>query len=112
VAPGQEPFDSVFRGGDYTYREIRNDVDVRTLVSYHRSSTFDHSGIENDPNLAFPIDRVRELAEAGKIGSANHRHFSFMGSITAPGRLIKNTAPEVAQKLVDDGVDVALLVPV
>jgi hypothetical protein len=35
-----------------------------------------------------------------------------MGSITAPGRLIKRTAPQAAQSLVDDGVDVAILVPV
>jgi hypothetical protein len=35
-----------------------------------------------------------------------------MGSITAPGRLTSRTAPEAAQLLVDDRVDVALLVPV
>jgi hypothetical protein len=40
------------------------------------------------------------------------RHLSFMGSITAPGRLVAESAPEAAQLLVDDGVDVALLVPV
>ena len=65
-----------------------------------------------DPNLGFPIDRVRELADRGRIGSVNHRHLSFMGSITAPGRLQKETAPEAANLLVRDEVDVALLVPV
>jgi hypothetical protein len=35
-----------------------------------------------------------------------------MGSITAPGRLIARTAPEAAQLLVQDQVDVALLFPV
>ncbi len=35
-----------------------------------------------------------------------------MGSITAPGRLMRETAPEAARWLVDDGVDVAILVPV
>jgi hypothetical protein len=35
-----------------------------------------------------------------------------MGSITAPGRLIRDTAPEAAEWLVEDEVDVALLVPV
>ena len=64
------------------------------------------------PTSAFPIDRVRELAAAGRIGSVNHRHLSCMGSITAPGRLIVNTAPPAARMLVEDGVDVALLVPV
>jgi len=42
----------------------------------------------------------------------NQRHLSFMGSITAPGRLMRRTAPEAARALQADGVDVALLVPV
>jgi hypothetical protein len=35
-----------------------------------------------------------------------------MGSITAPGRLVRRTAPQAASCLVDDRVDIALLVPV
>jgi hypothetical protein len=35
-----------------------------------------------------------------------------MGSITAPGRLLKETAPEVARKLKEDGADWVLLTPV
>jgi D-proline reductase (dithiol) PrdB len=46
------------------------------------------------------------------VGALNHRHFSFMGSITAPGRLISETAPAVAQLLQEDQVDAAFLVPV
>jgi hypothetical protein len=34
-----------------------------------------------------------------------------MGSITAPNRLIKRTAPEAAEIFVRDEVDLALLVP-
>jgi D-proline reductase (dithiol) PrdB len=112
VLPTQEPFDNGIRGGDFGWREIPADTDVRTLVETHRSGAFDHAGLARDPNVAFPIDRVRELAVAGRIGSMNRRHLSFMGSITAPGRLVRQTAPEAAQLMVDDGVDVALLVPV
>src|SRR5574337_1880728 len=112
VLPNQTPFDESFRGGDPSFREIPNDVNVETLVDTHRSESFDHSGIRQDPNLAFPIDRVNELAKMGRIGSVNHRHISFMGSITAPGRLVQYTAPEASRLLVTDGVDVALLVPV
>lgn len=35
-----------------------------------------------------------------------------MGSITAPGRLIRRSAPEAAALLVEDEVDLALLTPV
>ncbi len=112
VTPAQEPFDSSRRGGDPSFREIPADVRVSTLVDTHRSETFDHTGIRRDPNLAFPIDRVRELAAAGRIGSVGRRHLSFMGSITAPGRFVRDSVPPAAAGLVEDGVDVALLVPV
>ena len=112
VMVGQAPFDESIRGGDPSFREIPNDTDVSTLIDTHRSETFDHTGLSRDPNLALPIDRVRELAERGRIGSVNRRHLSFMGSITAPGRLTKRTAPTAVRSLVEDGVDVALLVPV
>jgi D-proline reductase (dithiol) PrdB len=112
VLPNQAPFDESVRGGDPGFREIPNDANVATLVDTHRSESFDHFGIRRDPNLAFPIDRANELAKTGRIGSVNHRHFSFMGSITAPGRLVQYTAPAAARLLVADGVDVVLLVPV
>jgi D-proline reductase (dithiol) PrdB len=112
VLPGQPPFDPSIRGGDPSFREIRSDADVSLLIESHRSQSFDHSGLRRDPNVAFPIDRIRELADQGRIGSVNRRHLSFMGSITAPGRFISRSAPEAARRLVEDGVDAALLVPV
>ncbi len=112
VVPSHQPFAAAVRGGDVSFRDIPADVDVRSLVDTHRSESFDHSGLREDPNVAFPIDRVRELAERRRIGSVNHRHLSFMGSITAPGRLVRHTAPEAARQLVADAVDVAVLVPV
>ena len=112
VLPGQKPFDVSMRGGDPSFREIPAHVDASTLVESHRSRSFDHRGIRSDPNLAFPVDRLQELAQSGRIGSVNRRHISFMGSITAPGRLIKQRAPEAARLLVADGVDAALLIPV
>ena len=112
VLPGQDVYDESKKGGDPTFRQIPGDVDVSTLIETHRSKIFDHSGLGRDPNVAFPIDRVRELADSGRIGSVNRRHLSFMGSITAPGRFVQQTVPEAAGWLVEDHVDVALLVPV
>jgi D-proline reductase (dithiol) PrdB len=51
------------------------------------------------------------MEAAGAIGSLAPRALSFMGSISAPGRLVKETAPEAASLLEADGADVALLVP-
>lgn len=112
VLPGQERFDDATKGGDPSFREIPADADVARFVECHRSSLFDHEGIRRDPNLAFPLDRMRELRDAGVIGALNHRHFSVMGSLTAPGRMMKESAPEIARRLKADAVDAALLVPV
>lgn len=109
--PDQPAFDLAFRGGDPTYRELPGNVEVKQLRIAHRSSAFDQSGALRDRNLVFPLDRFRELEEKGAIVGLNHRHFSFMGSITAPGRLIAETAPTVAQKLAQDQVDAVFLVP-
>ena len=110
--PDQKPFDESIRGGDWSYREIPGTADTASLRCSHRSRSFDRSGLERDPNLALPLDRLREMAAKGTIGPPNHRHFSFMGSITAPGRLLKETGPEVARKIREDGADWVLLTPV
>ena len=112
VPAGVTPFDETARGGDWSCREIPGDVDVATLVDTHRSESFDHSGLARDRNLVFPLDRLRELAAAGRLGALNRRHFSVMGSLTAVGRFIRETAPAIAAALVADGVEAALLVPV
>ena len=88
------------------------EIEPATLRDTHSSDSFDHSGVEQDPNLAFPLAPLRDLCDAGRLGSLNQRHFSFMGSITAPGRFIKKTAPAIVAKLVSDRVDLVLLVPV
>ncbi|MBU6399257.1 MAG: hypothetical protein KGS61_02980 [Verrucomicrobia bacterium] len=112
VLPEQEPFDDSIPGGDVSFREIPSDIEVARLIDTHRSESFDHAGLRGDPNLAFPITRMRELVAARRLGSVNRRHLSFMGSITAPGRLVRDTAPAAARQLAQDAVDVALLVPV
>ncbi len=107
-----DAFDRLIRTGDSSFREIPNDVDVRGLIEDHKSSAFDHAGVAADQNLAFPLDRFRELAAAGEIGELNHRHFSFMGSIIGPERLIGESAPAIADLLVADEVDCVFLTPV
>ena len=105
---GQDPFEKE----DCSYREIPNSIQTQELKDGHKSAAYDKRGIDIDANLAFPLDRFRELETEGKIGSLNRRHFSFMGSITKPHRLITQSAPEVGRTLKADDVDVAFLTPV
>ncbi|MDE3195971.1 MAG: hypothetical protein KGN84_06490 [Acidobacteriota bacterium] len=110
--PEQKPFDESIRGGDFSYREIVDDTPVASLRMGQTSDAFDRSGIEADPNLALPLDRLHELVREGRIGESAPSHFSFMGSLSAPGRLVSVTAPEAAARLREDRADGVLLTPV
>jgi len=112
VPPGIEPFDESVRGGDSSWRAVPADTDPAELADCHRSESFDHSAMEKDPDLAFPLTRIQELVAEGFIGSTTKNFVSIMGSITATGPLIKKTAPEVGQFFKDEGADLVLLVPV
>ena len=63
---------------------ISVETDLDTLQIGHKSDAFDHSGIENDKNLALPLDQLRELKVESRIGEVGPRHYSLMGSISAP----------------------------
>ncbi len=109
--PSDPPFEKV-KGGDFSFRYIPADTPPGSLVCTHPSGAWDRSGVTTDMNVALPLHRLREMREGGEIGEVAPRHASFQGSITAPMRLLRQTAPEVAQGLADDGVDVVILTPV
>ncbi|MEZ5285238.1 MAG: hypothetical protein R2712_10605 [Vicinamibacterales bacterium] len=79
---------------------------------WHRSDAFDREAVARDLTVAYPLSVLAAMAGAGVIGAVAPRHLSFMGSITAPLRLVREHAPEAAGIFVADQVDVALLVPV
>ncbi len=112
VAPAEAPFDLDLKGGDCSFRTIAGDAALDTLAMHHRSDAYDPAPIASDPNVAFPLDRLRALAAEGVIGAVAPRHLSFMGSITMPDRLSTEFAPAAGEVLTGDGVDIALLVPV
>lgn len=108
---GQPPFDSPTKGGDCSYREFPNTLDTQSLAAAAQPYGYDKDAPETDINLVFPMDRFRELERDGTIGCLNYRHFSFGTSIVEPRPLINETAPEVAQLLKADRVDVVFLIP-
>ncbi len=110
--PEQAPFDPSMRGGDCSFREIPLVTNLDAVQIAHKSDAFDHTGIERDRNLALPLDRLRELEGDGQIAGVAPRHYSLMGSISAPARLVSVTAPEIARRLAEDVVDGVLLTPV
>ena len=103
---GDRPFTSIASD----YRIVPGDVTANDLLMSHISVNYDRSGFQQDWNVVFPIDRLRELAERGQIGSVADFHYSFMGAVS-PEQL-EPSAGELAGLLQRDGVTAALLVPV
>ena len=104
--PGQPRFDIDDPAGDCSYREVPTDAKALTWThAYHRPDE------GSDLDAVFPLWTLKSLALAGEIGELNRRHFSFMGAIHDTFPLVEKTAPEVADKLAEDGVDAVLLTP-
>ena len=93
-----------------SYRVIPVDMPANDLVMSHVSTNFDRSGFQRDWNVVFPLDRLRELAPEGVIGSVADFHYSFMGAHDPMG--MEQAARAVAGLLKRDKVDAALLLPV
>lgn len=110
--PDQPPFDTTMKKGDSSFRELPGDSSPQILEMNHRNGSIDQTGVLRDRNLAMPLDRLREMRKHGEIGAIAPHHYSFMGSIVGPTKLMEQSAPEVAHRLVRDGVDVVLLTPV
>ncbi len=92
------------------YRIIPDDADMGELVMSHISTNFDRTGFYRDLNVVFPIDRLRELKDAGVIGSIASRHFGFMGA--TPPHLMEPLARDLAAIMRDDAVGGIVLCPV
>ena len=99
-----------FRGRDPHYHAIPATTRPEDLLCSHISINFDRTGLQEDWNVAFPVDRLRELAAEGTIGSVAETHYSFMGA-TDPLQM-EPYARELAGRLKQDNVDSVLLAPV
>lgn len=97
----------------------RNDHRLDTVPQDASSSDFDindsyynHRDADEDLNCVFPIDRLRELADAGVIGSIAPRFWSgFMGRIYNRTKVLTESAPAFVKKLKEDAVDILVAAP-
>ena len=103
--------DAPFQVGAVDYRLIPADVDFGDLVISHISTNFDRSAYQQDPNIWFPLDRLREMADDGEIAGVSQWHYSFMGAQPNHEKL-SLAGEEIGRLLAADEVDVAFMVPV
>ncbi len=106
---GQQPFTVDDVAGDPTFRPIPGDVETADLRFSH--THYDTSSAETDPNVVFPIDRLRESAAAGRIGDVSSMHIGMMGFNPDPTEIADVTAGRVASILAEAGAGAVLLAP-
>ena len=99
-----------FAAGTAEFRELPADLPASEIRMSHISINYDRPGFQRDINVAYPIDRLKELAAEGVIGSVAPTHYSVMGS-TDPATMAAS-ADGITARLKQEGVDAVILAPV
>ena len=69
---------------DAGYRALPRELATKDILMTHTSVNYDRSGFQEDINVVFPIDRLKELEASGAIGSVASINYSFMGGGMLP----------------------------
>ena len=114
-------------GGAYREGQVafhwKDDTGIRRIPTSEPATdirvthfAYDLVPAREDPNIVFPVDRLRELVDLGVIGGLAPTAIGCMGGIYSARRTVEELAPAVVAEVLamrDAGeVDVALLVPV
>ena len=93
----QEPFNIADELGDLGYRVIPEDVDSAHLkVTHHH---YDHSDADQDINVVFPIDVLRDLQADGFYSGCARKHIGYMGYTMQLKAMYEGTAREIANEI-------------
>jgi D-proline reductase (dithiol) PrdB len=102
--------DKPFVIGSSEFRALPSDLSAAEILISPVSINFDRAGFQRDLNVVHPIDRLKEMAIEGLIGSVAKTHFTVMGS-TDPSTM-EASADQIAHALHADKVNAVVLTPV
>jgi hypothetical protein len=99
---GMQPFSD----NDLSFRLIPNDTDTQNIrfVPGH----FDTAPSAEDPNVMFPLDRLRELLSSNEIGKLADQHLA-MGLTTELRKLKEVMSWEIAETVMKLRPDIVVL---
>jgi len=95
--------------GDPTYRVVPHGTTAAEVRLYHMH--IDTRFGEEDLDVVLPTHRLEELVREGSVGRSAPSHYSIMGYVLRPKVLEEETAPAIAARMKEEGVDAAVLVP-
>jgi hypothetical protein len=94
---------------DISFRPVHRDIPLSQLVMSHK--TIVRKFADDDLNVGYPLEAMRELEADGTIGRLAHTAVSIVGSIERYTELIEQTVPAVKAVYDAQGVDLVLLFP-
>ena len=96
--------------GDPRWRRLNRDVTEESIAANHLH--IETSYLLEDLDACFPVPLLRRLQREKVVGNVAPNHYSIMGFQGADLRRIRPSCVAIADAMVNDDVDLALLVPV
>ncbi|HUO35409.1 MAG TPA: glycine/sarcosine/betaine reductase selenoprotein B family protein [Candidatus Acidoferrum sp.] len=104
------PLDVCHPFGDFRFLRVPSTSRHDDLIIHQLK--YPHDDADLDINVIFPIERLQELHEEGRIGSLTGNFFSFIGYNMDPARFEETVARGIAEAVVqEEKADCALLAP-
>jgi D-proline reductase (dithiol) PrdB len=94
---------------DISFRLIHRDTPMSRLVVAHKTKV--RKWAVEDLNVAFPLERMRELESERVFRWLAHTAVSMVGSIQRYTELVEQTVPAIKQIYDSQGVDLVFLFP-
>lgn len=101
---GMEPFGD---DSDESFRVLPGDMDASLLRFKH--GHFDESHANQDPNVVFPVDLLRELAAEGAVRKLSNKHIGFKGFSVNLKNMYEKVAPAIAVEIERSQADCVVL---
>jgi D-proline reductase (dithiol) PrdB len=93
----QEPINIADELGDLTFRVIPEDAEASQLMVTHHH--YDHADADEDINVVFPLEVLRDLQREGFIRDLARKHVGYMGYTMQLKAMYEGTAPEIANEI-------------
>ena len=93
----QDAFNIADELGDLSYRLMDEVVQTEDLMVTHHH--YNHEDADEDINVVFPMDIMRELVDEGFIGGIAKKHIGYMGYTMRLKNMYDETAPAIAKEI-------------
>jgi len=105
-----QPLDVCHPFGDFRFSRVSSEAKHGDLIIHQLK--YPHDDADLDINVIFPIERLQELCQEGRLGGLTPNFFSFIGYNMDPGKFERTVAAGIAEAVVqEERADCALLAP-